>query len=391
MIRKRKTGKPAAIVLRWHRQVLRHEWRGKTHRTAIIAVAATLIDHADPGGGEAWPSIDTIRSLAGVSRNTACTALAELQAAGMLTRHGKRHGATNYRLRLVAVRHQILPDDAPSISDSISDSTRRDTQPHTSERSEEEEEKAPAIGGVNAASAGNTIEPPRIEGDEADRIITTFIAAFDAKWADRPRGKTIAVTKLEPSRRQLREALITKHAAGWPIEHLVDRAFDTMPTDERTIKHLTPFVADKIRRLPAEPDHAARVAIHAAQLKTQNTTPTKSRAKAVEAVTAELDDINGQINGLVLEIATLAHPDDYDERSRHIDRSWREWRHLAHEHEINIDDFELDPHEYITADNLELFGAQVEKFYRLSLAELTRRRNTHRRAIQRQAQRSTTK
>jgi hypothetical protein len=107
-------------------------------------------------------------------------------------------------------------------------------------------------------------------------------------------------------------------------------------------------------------------------------------------VTAELDDINGQINGLVLEIATLAHPDDYDERSRHIDRSWREWRHLAHEHEINIDDFELDPHEYITADNLELFGAQVEKFYRLSLAELTRRRNTHRRAIQRQAQRSTT-
>jgi DNA-binding transcriptional regulator YhcF (GntR family) len=390
MSRKRKPGKPAAIVLRWNRQVLRHEWRGKTHRTQIIAVASVLIDHADPGGGEIWPSIETIASKAGVNRNTACTALAELRAAGMLTRHGKRFGAINYRLRLVAVSDEILPDDAPSISDSISDSIRRDTQPPTSEQSEEEEEKVPAIGGVNAASAGNT-KPPRIEGDEADQIITTFVTAFDTKWADRPRGKTIAVTKLEPSRRQLREALITKHAAGWPIEHLVDRAFDAMPTDERTIRHLTAFVADKIRRLPAEPDHAARVAIHAAQLKTQNTTPTKSRATAVAAVTAELHDTSGQICDIINEIASLNEPDD-DERSYRVAcQLWSDYRAAEIEHLGNLSTNELDPHEYITTENLDTYGVKVREFYQLHLKALTRRRTSLQRAAQRQAQRSTTK
>lgn len=306
--RKRKTGKPAAIVLRWHRQVLRHEWRGKTHRTQIIAVAAVLIDHADPGGGEVWPSIDTIRSLAGVSRNTACTALAELQTAGMLTRHGKRHGTTNYRLRLVAVRDEILPNDAPSISNSISDSTPRDTQPPTSELNEEEEEKDPASGGVNAASAGI-----RIEGDEADRIVGTFVTAFDTKWADRPRGKTIAVTKLEPSRPQLREALITKTDAGWPIKHLVERAFDGMPTDERSIKHLTGLVADKIRRLPAEPDATARKAIEAGKVaaeatKKRETDKAAKKAKAEkERIASEKRRILDALDAEMLKLENAAH------------------------------------------------------------------------------------
>lgn len=384
---KRKTTKSPAVVLRWHRQVLHYGWDGDTHRTAIIAVAAALIDHADTTGHNAYPSIDTIRRLAGVNRNTTCDALRELTTAGMLTRHGKRFGATNYRLRLLAVSEEILQDDTPSIAESISHSIPSDTQPSTSEvNTEEVEEKFPMENGVNAVS----IESPILDSDEADRIVTTFITAFDPKWAARPRPKTLAVTKLEPSNPRLREALLAKAVAGWPISHLVERVHDTLPTDERSIRNLTSLVASKLRQLPTQPDHAARIVIDAQNLSTKVAVPTKRDADA-DAFGQVMTEINDTSCDLVVEIATLAHPDDFDERSRHIERTWCEWSCLAHKYEINLDDFELNPHEYITADNLDTFGVQVEKFYRHFLAELTRRRNTHRRATQRQAQRSNTK
>ena len=383
---KRKTTKSPAVVLRWHRQVLHYGWDGDTHRTAIIAVAAALIDHADTTGHNAYPSIDTIRRLAGINRNTTCDALRELTTAGMLTRHGKKFGATNYRLRLLAVSEEILQDDTPSTAESISHSIPSDTQPPTSEvNTEEVEEKFPMEHGVNAVS----IENPILDSDEADHIITTFVTAFDPKWATRPRPKTLAITKLEPSNPRLREALLAKAVAGWPISHLVERIHDTLPTDERSIRNLTSLVASKLRQLPTQPDHAARIVIDAQNLSTKVTVPTKCDADT-DAFRQAMAEILDTVTDLIIEIGTLAHPDD-DERDRHETRTWREWRHLGSEYELNIDEFELDPHEYITTENLETFGAQVEKFYRHFLAELNRRRNTHRRATQRQAQRSNTK
>jgi hypothetical protein len=378
---KPKAKKSAGMVLRWNHQVQGHKWQGKPHRTAIIAVAAVLVAHADSDGGECWPSIDTISRNAGVKRNTACDALAKLQTAGMLTPHGKtKWGTVNYTLRLVAVSDEILPKDAPSIPSSIPSSIPRDTQPHTSEvNTEEDEDKAPAIVGVNAASAGTT-KPPCIEGHEADHIIATFAAAFDAKWLIRPRGKTTPLAALQPSNEKLRAAIITKIDAGWPINHLIDRTLIDITTNERKIGNLSSVTASILNSLPADLDATARKAIEAEKVaagaKDVEQATRAEREASAEKVMEELIALDDEAFDIIHEICKTLHPDDGDE----YDALHRVLENRISQVEKEHDLGELG-HDNINADNFEALGARLRPYYQECIRVMKGQRKNYLRHI----------
>jgi len=266
-----KTKKAAPIKLAWLDQIIRHEWPDKPAKNSMIAVGAILATYADPDGRNCFPSVRTIAGDAGIKYATAIDCIKTMRSAGMLEREGKAsNGQNRYRLCLVAMPDETLPDieqTALSVAPSVAP---RGTQLPTLDRKGEGGGDSSPDGNTPAAVAtgsktgdAKTIMPAvMIDDDRANRIIIDFITAFDARFAERARGKTVATQRLEPHHDKLRLQIITKIDAGWPQDHLIDRIIGGLPGEDRGIRYLTGFVASKIEKLPDRPDHTAQLIIN---------------------------------------------------------------------------------------------------------------------------------
>jgi hypothetical protein len=261
--------KAAPIKLRWIEQVIEHEWPEKPARLAIVGVAAVLQKYGDPGGGGICPARGTIAATLRIKPQTLDDVLELMIGAGMLAKTGRtRYGTMIYRLCLSG--HTSSIDAVP---DAVPHAVARET--HNPQPSTDKGEgggdtpgaDAPAarVAGLNTGDT-ETVEPAvLIEGDRADDLIIDFIAAFQAAFAKRERGKTTSMQHLEPSHGKLRTAIITKLDAGWPRDHLIDRIINTLP-DDRKIDTLSGLVTYRLSQLPDAPDATARKIIEKAKV-----------------------------------------------------------------------------------------------------------------------------
>ena len=261
-----KTKKAAPIKLAWLEQIIKHDWPTKPAKGSMIATAAILATYANPDGQDCYPAISTVAVQARIKPQTVIDCIKAMRVAGMLEMQGKVHtGQNRYRLCLAAMPDETLPDIEQIASSIASSIASRDTQLPTLERKREGGGDSSPAGNTPAAVAtGSNIGDTTttriavmIHGEHADLIVSEFVAAFDAKFAQRARRSTVAAQRLEPHQPKLRTAIITKIDAGWPQDHLIDRIIPTLPADDRII-YLTSLVASKLTQLPDEPDHDAR-------------------------------------------------------------------------------------------------------------------------------------
>ena len=253
------------MSLAWLRQVIDREWPDDAPaKGSIVAVAAYFIKSGDPDGRNVFPAIDTMARDLRLSRHTVLGVTKAMQAEGMLERAGKiRTGTINYRLCLEPVEAENVSGSASdSVPSSVSSSAQRGTLPTTYDR-----KGVGGGGGGEGSPDGNTpaavatgsetgdiktiTTAVMIHDDRANHIITDFITAFDARFAQLNRKDP---QRLEPHNDKLRRAIITKTDAGWPQHHLIDRITADLP---RNIHSITGLIASKIAALPDKPDATA--------------------------------------------------------------------------------------------------------------------------------------
>ena len=288
-----KTKKAAPIKLAWLDQLIRHKWPDKPAKNSMIAVGAILATYADPDGRNCFPSVRTVAGDAGIKYATAIDCIKTMRSAGMLEREGKAsNGQNRYRLCLVAMPDETLPDiDQTALSVAPSVAPRGTQLPTLDRKGEGGGDRSPADDAPPAVVAGiNT------DDDRANQIIGEFITAFDATFAKRERSSTVATQRLEPHHDKLRRQIVTKIDAGWPQDHLIDRIIGGLPPDERKINTLTGLTASKLQRIPDQPDAAARTVINArevaatAQLKRKEAERKRREAEKVEKEAADLQE-----------------------------------------------------------------------------------------------------
>jgi hypothetical protein len=377
MSRKRKATKAAPIKLIWLEQIIEHKWPKKPAKATIVAVAAKLVTYGDRAGKGIYPAAETIANPLGIKRQTVFDVLKVMVAEGMLTRQGKTNYNTNiYDLKLAPKADENELESVPqSVPQSV---TPRGTQSSSLSRKGERDDEYSPTPAAKAAVAG--IELSRIEGEQANQIITNFITAFDSAFAARPRSSTLPTASLEPSHPKLRAAIIAKHEAAWPLNHLIERTLKNVTNDERDITTLAGLVASILNRLPADLDATARKAIEAEKVaagaKDVEQATRAEREASAEKVMEELIALDDEAFDIIHEICKTLHPDDGDE----YDALHRVLENRISQVEKEHDLGELG-HDNINADNFEALGARLRPYYQECIRVMKGQRKNYLRHI----------